>query len=56
MSKQIKITINSPYLIMVKILREGILSKEILEGTNTVVKKKVNRIHSQSEMPIAFYI
>ena len=41
MSKQIKITINSPYLIMVKIVREGMLSKEILEGTNTVVKKRL---------------
>ena len=26
---------------MVKIVREGMLSKEILEGTNTVVKKRL---------------
>ena len=41
MLKQIKITINSPYLIMVKVVREGMLSKEILEGTNTIVKKRL---------------
>lgn len=35
------IKINSPYLIMVKIVREGMLLKEILEGTNTIVTKRL---------------
>lgn len=35
------IKINSPYLIMVKIVREGMLLKEILESTNTIVKKRL---------------